>query len=147
MSRCTYANASAAQANTNGTQNLILGTHPGVAIPMSLSRKGLWRCARTMATQTGMIRLRRTQGSRAFVCQRAVGEHLLPGYGSVDSVNRPVRPGECWACIAIASGDGVWCGGWGLITPGYPIMFQFNAFCQHQIPPPVLKTGNWNLVD
>jgi hypothetical protein len=60
-------------------------------------------------------------GSRAFVFQRAVGEQLLPGYGSVDSVNRPVRPGGCWACIAIASGDGVWCGDWGLITPGYPI--------------------------
>jgi RNA-directed DNA polymerase len=33
---------------------LNLGTHPGVAIPMSLSRKGPWRCARTLATQTGM---------------------------------------------------------------------------------------------
>jgi RNA-directed DNA polymerase len=37
-------------------RNLLkLGTHPGVAIPMSLSRKGPWRCARTLATQTGMI--------------------------------------------------------------------------------------------
>jgi RNA-directed DNA polymerase len=36
-------------------RNLLkLGTHPGVAIPMSLSRKGPWRCARTLATQTGM---------------------------------------------------------------------------------------------
>ena len=36
-------------------RNLLkLGTHPGVAIPMSLSRKGPWRCACTMATQTGM---------------------------------------------------------------------------------------------
>ena len=36
-------------------RNLLkLGTHPGVAIPMSLSRKGPWTCARTMATQTGM---------------------------------------------------------------------------------------------
>jgi len=33
---------------------LKLGTHPGVAIPMCLSRKGPWRCARTLATQTGM---------------------------------------------------------------------------------------------
>ena len=33
---------------------LKLGTHPGVAIPMSLSRKGPWKCARTLATQTGM---------------------------------------------------------------------------------------------
>jgi RNA-directed DNA polymerase len=33
---------------------LSLGTHPGVAIPMCLSRKGPWRCARTLATQTGM---------------------------------------------------------------------------------------------
>jgi hypothetical protein len=31
------------------------------------------------------------QGSRATVCQRAVGEHSLPGYGPVISVNRPVR--------------------------------------------------------
>jgi RNA-directed DNA polymerase len=36
-------------------RNLLrLGTHPGVAIPMSLSRKGPWKSARTMATQTGM---------------------------------------------------------------------------------------------
>lgn len=36
-------------------RNLLkLGTHPGVAIPMCLSRKGPWRCARTLATQTGM---------------------------------------------------------------------------------------------
>ena len=36
-------------------RNLLkLGTHPRVAIPMCLSRKGPWRCARTMATQTGM---------------------------------------------------------------------------------------------
>ena len=36
-------------------RNLLrLGTHPGVAIPMSLSRKGPWKCARTLATQTGM---------------------------------------------------------------------------------------------
>lgn len=35
-------------------RNLLrLGTHPGVAIPMSLTRKGQWRSARTMATQTG----------------------------------------------------------------------------------------------
>ncbi len=31
------------------------------------------------------------QGSGAFVCQRAVGQHPLPGSGLVDSVNRPVR--------------------------------------------------------
>jgi RNA-directed DNA polymerase len=36
-------------------RNLLkLGIHPGVAIPMCLSRKGPWRCARTLATQTGM---------------------------------------------------------------------------------------------
>ncbi|MBW2087409.1 MAG: hypothetical protein JRI37_00225 [Deltaproteobacteria bacterium] len=36
-------------------RNLLrLGTHPGVAIPMCLTRKGPWRSARTMATQTGM---------------------------------------------------------------------------------------------
>jgi RNA-directed DNA polymerase len=36
-------------------RNLLkLGTHPGVAIPMSLSRKGPWKGARTLATQTGM---------------------------------------------------------------------------------------------
>jgi RNA-directed DNA polymerase len=33
---------------------LRLGTHPSVAIPMCLSRKGPWKCARTLATQTGM---------------------------------------------------------------------------------------------
>jgi RNA-directed DNA polymerase len=36
-------------------RNLLkLGTHPGVAIPMCFSRKGPWRCARTLATQTSM---------------------------------------------------------------------------------------------
>jgi len=36
-------------------RNLLkLGTRPGVAIPMCLSRKGPWRCACTMATQTGI---------------------------------------------------------------------------------------------
>jgi RNA-directed DNA polymerase len=36
-------------------RNLLnLGTHPGVAIPMCFSRKGPWKCARTLATQTGM---------------------------------------------------------------------------------------------
>jgi RNA-directed DNA polymerase len=36
-------------------RNLLkLGTYPGVAIPMCFSRKGPWRCARTLATQTGM---------------------------------------------------------------------------------------------
>jgi RNA-directed DNA polymerase len=36
-------------------KNLLkLGTHPNVAIPMSFSRKGPWKCARTLATQTGM---------------------------------------------------------------------------------------------
>jgi RNA-directed DNA polymerase len=36
-------------------RNLLkLGTHPGVAIPLCFSRKGPWRCARTLATQTGM---------------------------------------------------------------------------------------------
>src|SRR4030042_7178833 len=42
---------------------------------------------------------RLAQGSRASVCQKAVGSHSLPGYGPVISVNRPVRtrgrnPGE-----------------------------------------------------
>jgi len=37
-------------------RNLLkLGAHPGVAIPMCFSRKGPWKCARTLATQTGMI--------------------------------------------------------------------------------------------
>jgi RNA-directed DNA polymerase len=36
-------------------RNLLkMGTHPNVAIPMSFSRKGPWKCARTLATQTGM---------------------------------------------------------------------------------------------
>jgi len=36
-------------------RNLLkMGTHPNVVIPMSFSRKGPWKCARTLATQTGM---------------------------------------------------------------------------------------------
>ena len=34
---------------------------------------------------------RLAQGSRASVCQRAVGSHSPPGYGPVISVNRPER--------------------------------------------------------
>jgi len=34
---------------------------------------------------------RLAQGSRASICQRAVGSHSLPGYGPVISMNRPVR--------------------------------------------------------
>jgi RNA-directed DNA polymerase len=41
-------------ARTKIRNLLKLGTHPGVAIPMCLTRKGPWRSARTMATQTGM---------------------------------------------------------------------------------------------
>jgi len=36
-------------------RNLLkMGANPNVAIPMSFSRKGPWKCARTLATQTGM---------------------------------------------------------------------------------------------
>ena len=35
-------------------RDLNLGTRPGVANPMSLTRKGPWQSARTMATQTGI---------------------------------------------------------------------------------------------
>ena len=39
-------------------RNLLkLRTHPGVAIPMCFSRKGPWKCARTLATQTGMSKI------------------------------------------------------------------------------------------
>jgi len=41
-------------ARTRIRNLLKLGTHPGVAIPLCLTRKGPWRSARTMATQTGM---------------------------------------------------------------------------------------------
>lgn len=45
-------------------RNLLkMGTHPNVAIPMSFSRKGPWKCARTLATQTGMtIKWLKAQG-------------------------------------------------------------------------------------
>jgi RNA-directed DNA polymerase len=41
-------------ARTKIRNLLRLGTHPCVAIPMSLSRKGPWNGSRTLATQTGM---------------------------------------------------------------------------------------------
>lgn len=41
-------------ARTKIRNLLRLGTHPSVAIPMSLSRKGPWNGSRTLATQTGM---------------------------------------------------------------------------------------------
>jgi hypothetical protein len=39
------------------------------------------------------------------------GEHSLPGY---------VGPGKSWEPPGADSHAG-WCGGWGLLTPGYPI--------------------------
>ena len=57
---------------------------------------------------------RLAQGSRASICQRAVGTHPLPGYGPVISVNRPVRTSM------------LWCGGRGRKPPGYPIGHQFS---------------------
>ena len=36
-------------------KNLLkIGTKPGVAIPIYQTRKGPWKCARTLAIQTGM---------------------------------------------------------------------------------------------
>ena len=52
-----------------------------------------------------------TQGTRLSICQRTVGEHSLPGYGPIGSVNRPVRTRMPW-----------WCGEGELKTPLYPIM-------------------------
>jgi len=82
-----------------------------------------WRYGWTLATQTGMTNqwLKDPclqQAGRASVCQRAVGEHSLPDYGPVNSVNRPVR-------LPAAGRDphAGWCGGWGTKTPGYPIIF------------------------
>jgi len=73
-----------------------LGTSLYAAISVAISRKGPWRLARTLATQTGMTNqwLKDPclqQAGRASVCQRAVGEHSLPDYSPVTSVNRPVR--------------------------------------------------------
>jgi RNA-directed DNA polymerase len=44
-------------------RNLLkMGTHRNVAIPMSFSRKGPWKCVRTLATLTGMLQIRRFFG-------------------------------------------------------------------------------------
>ena len=51
------------------------------------------------------------QGSRAFVCQRAVGGHSLPNHNPATSVNRPVR-------TRMLGGGGAY----GADPPGYPIM-------------------------
>jgi hypothetical protein len=74
-------------------RNLLkMGTHPNVAISMSFSRKGPWKCARTLATQTGMTnQWLKDQGAslklrplkRSAICQRTVGEYSLPSYGPV----------------------------------------------------------------
>jgi hypothetical protein len=101
-----------------------MGTHPGVAIPMSLSRKGPWRCARTRATQTGMIPISSGLNDQGLLSVKELWvstcppqEDSLPNRGPAISVNRPVR-------LSASGGDphAGWCGGWGLITPGYPIM-------------------------
>ncbi|MFO7970262.1 MAG: hypothetical protein R6U40_00770 [Desulfobacterales bacterium] len=74
-------------------RNLLkMGTHPNVAIPMSFSRKGPWKCARTLATQTGMTNqwLKDQEASlklrplkRSASCQRTVGEHLSASGGFI----------------------------------------------------------------
>jgi len=50
------------------------------------------------------------QGSRFAFCQRSVGKHPLPGYGSVAHGKRLVRT----RMLGVV-------GGWGRKTPGYPI--------------------------
>jgi hypothetical protein len=67
-----------------------MGTSLKIAINVGLSRKGPWRLARTLSTHTGMTH-QWLKDHRFNICQRAVGEHSLPGYGPVDSVKRPVR--------------------------------------------------------
>ena len=65
------------------------GTSLHAAISVAISRKGPWR--RPDVGNADGHDQRLAQGSRASVCQRAVGEHPLPGYGPVISVNRPVQ--------------------------------------------------------
>jgi len=78
-------------------RNLLkLGTHPRVAIPLCFSRKGPWRCARTLATQTGMTnQWLKDQGllsvKELWVNTCPPQEDSLPDYGPVGSVNRLVR--------------------------------------------------------
>ena len=67
-----------------------LGTSLHAAISVAISRKGPWRLVPDVGNANGHDQ-QMAQGSRVAVCQRPVGEHSLPGYGPVISVNRPVR--------------------------------------------------------
>jgi RNA-directed DNA polymerase len=67
---------------------LRLGTSLSASIPVAMSRKGPpGSHPRYPDRHDQQV----AQGSGASVCQRAVGQHPLPGYGPVDSVDRPVR--------------------------------------------------------
>ena len=89
---------------------LSMGTHPNVAIPMSFSRKGPWKCARTLATQTGMTNKWLKDQGLLSVKELWVNIHYpTTGLGNL-SETRSADPHA--AC----------CGGWGRKTPGYPIV-------------------------
>jgi len=57
---------------------------------------------------------------KSSVCQRAVGEHPIPDYGLVGSVNRP-----------FADPHAGWFGGWGAKPPGYPIRQRLSHWSDH----------------
>jgi len=93
-------------ARTKVRELLKLGMCRKTAISVAISRKGPWHLARTLATQTGMtnqwlkeqetsLKLRPSGGlvsvKELWVNTCPPLEDPLPDYGSVDSVNRPVR--------------------------------------------------------
>ena len=101
-------------------RNLLkMGTHPNVAIPMSFSRKGPWKCARTLATQTGMTNqwlkdqgLLNVKELWVNTCPAIV----INGGGFITQL-RSGNLSEPRSADPLAA----WCGGWGRKTPGYPI--------------------------
>ena len=77
-------------ARTKVRELLKLGTYRKAAIFVAISRKGPWHLSRTLATQTGMTNQWLKEQGLLSVKELWVNIHY-PTYGSVGSVNRPVR--------------------------------------------------------
>jgi hypothetical protein len=93
-------------------RNLLkMGAHSNVAIPMSFSRKGPWKCTRTLATQTGMTNQWLKDQGLLSVKELWVSIHYSRPTGR-DSLGETRSADPHAAC----------CGGWGLESPDYPIM-------------------------
>ena len=112
-------------ARTKVRNLLRLGTKLKTAIYVAISRKGHWRLARTLATQTGMTNLWLEKQGLVSIKKLWVNTcpplaDSLSGYDPITFVNRPLR-------LSASGGDPHegWCGEGELEAPLYPISRHF----------------------